>query len=652
MRRLCLYAGYSDKCVIDDYVLFYIEALSQHCDVYYFADSSIPNEELSKLDPFVKGREAYMHGKYDFGSWQKLIFQIGWNVIHSYDALILVNDSNFGPIVNLSSVFDKMDSSRFDFWGITENNGVHIHLQSYFLNFYRKAFSSIEFRELFENIERKKTKEEICLAYEIGLSKILYKSGFSFGSYIDRAKLGVPFGADVSSYQNTLIRAGSPFLKRKLFTDPSFAVENLDETFKLLSNHNYPDSLITNSITNIVDCPQSIEATTQGDVESNLSNFSEVVPNGSPSKLRSIAKKILMPFYKPFKHRFVDRLFAIENRITDTNLKIEKVTTFQGELQNHQTALQNSLNTISDSVSVQFDRGHKAVLSGLQEQQASLARIFEHMADLHGRIADAQTSIVELHGHVDWAQRDILIALKNHIDFAKSQGFSCTTDHPIAYDSPDHIHPVGTLVDHTRHPRFIRACEDHFADRQTLSFLDLGCSAGGIVWDAILRGHIGIGLEGSDISRLQQRAEWRLLRESLFTCDITKPFALTKGQEEPYKFDVISAWEVLEHLTAEGVHGLFENLKKHTHSGSIFGCSISQVDGGFTDDGVPLHQTLEPLPWWKDAAGQHGFILMEEGPFSKLDFARGNGNASIYYRPEHSYRERPGDCLLAVFKRA
>jgi hypothetical protein len=141
------------------------------------------------------------------------------------------------------------------------------------------------------------------------------------------------------------------------------------------------------------------------------------------------------------------------------------------------------------------------------------------------------------------------------------------------------------------------------------------------------------------------------LRENLFTCDISKPFTLTQDGSAPFMFDVISAWEVLEHLTKEGVNGLFDNLSKHTHAGSILACSISQVQGGFTADGFPLHQIIEPLPWWVEVAGRHGFELMKNSPLSPLDYARGNGNPSVYYRPLHSYKEKVGDCELVMFEK-
>lgn len=67
-----------------------------------------------------------------------------------------------------------------------------------------------------------------------------------------------------------------------------------------------------------------------------------------------------------------------------------------------------------------------------------------------------------------------------------------------------------------------------------------------MVLDALLRGHYGLGLEGSNASLQEQRAEWRLIPEHLKTCDIAKPFCIYQhGSHEPFLFDVVTAWEVL-----------------------------------------------------------------------------------------------------------
>lgn len=659
MKRLCLFAGYSPSNQIDDYVVYYLRELARFSDVYYQAANQIDESELKKLDAITHGRWAQTHQKYDFGSWQKLIFRLGWQEIEKYDAVILVNDSNYGPVRDLAEIFDGMDSAGLDAWGITENYGGARHLQSYFLTLNKRVIESVVFRDFIESIAVEESKKKICEKYEIGLSRLLAENGFSFAPLVDRSTLDIPFGEDISTYQNTLLQKGSPFLKRKVFGIRDFANEDLASTRALLEERGYPLDWIA--------VPAEVQAPTDERGEGAVQKQSDAIvknaaqfqsrerpPSAPPPSIRSVVKRILRPLYQPFKLRVVDKLAGIEHKLGGVEHRVGHLAEKAVKIDDDVGALRSLVDGVPTFV-VDLRAQVSGLARGVRDTAAQLSALQAQTATLSQssttRLSDIQTSVAELHGHLDWVQRDILIALMSNIDLKSMKGFKCVTDYPVAYDSPDHIHPVGTVLDHTRHPRFIRACEDFFSSGKQLSFLDIGCSAGGMVLDAVLRGHIGVGLEGSDISRLQQRAEWRLLRDSLFTCDVTRPFELGRGDAGTFKFDVVSAWEVLEHLTAEGVEGMFANLERHTHPGSIFACSISQVDGGFTEDGTPLHQTLEPLPWWQERASKYGFDVLDSEAFLPLDFARGNGNSSVYYRPAHSYQEKDGDCFLVVFQR-
>lgn len=659
MKRLCLFAGYSASNQIDDYVIHYLRELARFSDVYYQAANPLEKKELAKLDSIARGQWAQAHQKYDFGSWQKLIFRLGWREIEKYDAVILANDSNYGPVRDLGEILSQMDFSGLDAWGITENYGGTRHLQSYFLLLNKRVLESMVFRDFVESIAVEESKQKICEKYEIGLSRLLAENGFSFAPLVDRSALDIPFGADISTYQNTLLQNGSPFLKRKVFAVRDFANEDTALTRTLLAERGYPlDWIAVPAVGQepLVESGAGVVQAQSGATFKSTAQFQsrEEAPPAPPSSVRSVIKRILRPLYQPFKLRVVDKLAGIEHKLVGIEHRagqlVEKTVKIDGDV----GAVRSLVDGVPSFI-VDLRAQMSGLARGMRDTTAQLAALQAQTAVLSQnsttRLSDIQTSVAELHGHLDWVQRDILIALTSNIDLESMKGFRCITDYPVAYDSPDHIHPVGTVLDHTRHPRFIRACEDFFNSGKQLSFLDIGCSAGGMVLDAVLRGHIGVGLEGSDISRLQQRAEWRLLRDSLFTCDVTRPFELGRGDAGTFKFDVVSAWEVLEHLTAEGVEGMFANLERHTHPGSIFACSISQVDGGFTEDGTPLHQTLEPLPWWQERASKYGFDVLDSEAFLPLDFARGNGNSSVYYRPAHSYQEKDGDCFLVVFQR-
>ncbi len=238
----------------------------------------------------------------------------------------------------------------------------------------------------------------------------------------------------------------------------------------------------------------------------------------------------------------------------------------------------------------------------------------------------------ELHRHLELTYRDLMVVLEKQLTFVGEHDIELKTDYPCAYESLDAIYPRGTANDNTRYPRFIKRCETVLQRDSGLSFLDLGCSGGGMVLDAVLRGHLGIGLEGSDYSLIRQRAEWRLLRNNLFTCDITKPFSLIhKASGGVVQFDVITAWEVLEHIAEDDLPRMFANIRAHLADGGLFVGSIACWDDIDPDTGVNWHVTVHPPEWWQERFVDWGF---EEVPdlFSVEDMARGSINRPISWQ--------------------
>lgn len=241
----------------------------------------------------------------------------------------------------------------------------------------------------------------------------------------------------------------------------------------------------------------------------------------------------------------------------------------------------------------------------------------------------------EIHRHIDLVQRDLMITS----DFIKKHKIELKTDFPIAIQSPDYLFPNGTKNDNTRCPRFIRKCESLFPVDRELKFLDLGCSGGGVVLDACLKGHVGIGLEGSDYSFLNQRAEWRLLKDNLFTCDVTKDFELYDNETKDIaRFDIISAWEVLEHLPEFTLEMFFDNVKKHLADDGYFVASIAMFDDINPENGVNWHCTVKSPEWWLEKIDKFGF---ENHPdlFALNDFARGSQNPPLPWKEGPTFEQ-------------
>jgi hypothetical protein len=196
------------------------------------------------------------------------------------------------------------------------------------------------------------------------------------------------------------------------------------------------------------------------------------------------------------------------------------------------------------------------------------------------------------------------------------------TERRIAEDSPDHASPRGTAHDNTRHPRLVAKCEEIFP---SLRHLDLGCGGGGLVWDFTSRGHISVGIDGSDFSKKERRAEWRTIPERLFTADLCHPFMFVDEFGQPFTFTVITAWELFEHIPIHSVDQAIANVRNNLAPNGLFLCSIATFVDKDDRTGVVWHQTVESNTWWINRFAQGG-LVQAPGLFETGDFVRGVGN--------------------------
>lgn len=308
------------------------------------------------------------------------------------------------------------------------------------------------------------------------------------------------------------------------------------------------------------------------------------------------------------------------------------------QLEKSLNVLQTSFSDMQNTTLQAVDWNREAVYEVRNENRIHatlLQKLQEHDIELN------ETYRNEIHRHIDFTYRDLMTLLRGK-DGVWSKEVTLETDFPIAYESNDTLRPHGTIRDNTRCPRFIFRCEQLFPQTEHLNFLDLGCSGGGMVLEALLRGHYALGLEGCDESMRQQRAEWRLIPEHLKTCDISKPFSIKeKSSDEKVLFDVVTAWEVLEHISESELPQLVQNIYNTMAMGSIFVATVAAKTDTDPVTGRDWHQTIRPFIWWKSLFEAHGFVL-ENDKFTVYDLARG------VYNPPHCY-EQPYDVSKANF---
>lgn len=172
------------------------------------------------------------------------------------------------------------------------------------------------------------------------------------------------------------------------------------------------------------------------------------------------------------------------------------------------------------------------------------------------------------------------------------------TNFPLAEWSPDYYKPNGAHYDNNSSPELLIEFEALYPQ---FKLLDLGCAGGQFVIDAVNRGHYAIGLDGCDHPLNEMTAagyaNWTTYHEKiLFNVDIVEKFEIFH-HDQPVKFDIITMWEVIEHLRPHHLEKLFINIHKHLKDDGIFVLTVNILS--HQKDGEEYHQTICPRLIWE-----------------------------------------------------
>ena len=177
IKRAIVFVHYDRDNLVDEYVYFYLEALKQHSTHLVFITTSTlskeDHEKISHLSSCVIERKNI---GYDFMSYKIGLESFDYT---QYDELLICNDSVYGPFYPLPLLFERMNNTQCDFWGMTDNNDIAYHLQSYFVVFKKTLLLSPAFSTFWENVKVLDDKEEIIQTYEVGLTTYFQKEGFT-----------------------------------------------------------------------------------------------------------------------------------------------------------------------------------------------------------------------------------------------------------------------------------------------------------------------------------------------------------------------------------------------------------------------------------------------------------------------------------------
>ena len=140
-------------------------------------------------------------------------------------------------------MFKTMEKKPFDFWGICANDEFNYHLQSYFLVFKKKVFSSSVFTDFLNSIKQEKNVSDIIFNYEVKFTQVLQSAGFSCGSFVQLStndnEYPFMYTHNLTLFPFTLMKLGCPLLKVKAFNKPASNYEgNLLQTYEYVAKNN------------------------------------------------------------------------------------------------------------------------------------------------------------------------------------------------------------------------------------------------------------------------------------------------------------------------------------------------------------------------------------------------------------------------------
>lgn len=306
LKRAAVFAGFSNKNIIEDYVLHYLKSLKEKCDfIVYAADNYLSDSEKIKLEGIADFIIAERHGEYDFGSYKRGVAYLKKEKKLDDHLLILCNDSCYGPINNFDNIFSTMEGKNLDFWGLTRNDEIEPHIQSFFLAFTPHVYSSKEFNEFFEGITKQADVQAVIIQYETKLTKILSEAGYQWDVFLSPKILKVTqkqkTNSNLTVFPLFMAENGAELVKVKSISKPTTNLDGIPETLNFIQNKN---SKLYAAIEKHGLCNKFLKNT-------NI-NFSIILPTHNRSE--SICKSINSALFQ-LKHG--DEIIVIDDGSTD-----------------------------------------------------------------------------------------------------------------------------------------------------------------------------------------------------------------------------------------------------------------------------------------------------------------------------------------------
>jgi lipopolysaccharide biosynthesis protein len=238
MKRVALYAHYSNNDVVAKHVFYYLMKLREFgFQVCFISNSpiSFSSEELLKgICERIIQRENV---GYDFSMWQQGLSHYERSQM---DELLLTNSSIIGPFAPLACLWQRTELGECDLWGLTDNCDYARHIQSFFIVFRRNLIQSEAFARFWASVLPYTDKAQVIRSYEMGLTSWFQQNGVKWQAAFPQEKT---WSSYLESQPEEISRRGKKEIvkwllriKRDSNHSPAFAQEYLWRKYMNVEN--------------------------------------------------------------------------------------------------------------------------------------------------------------------------------------------------------------------------------------------------------------------------------------------------------------------------------------------------------------------------------------------------------------------------------
>lgn len=265
-RRIAMYVIYDPDGKLDGFRKYYLQELRKVVDtIVAVVSGTLTPESRKELEGLADQILVRENKGLLAGSWIDGIHFIGWDVLDTYDELLMLNDSFFGPFYPLDDMFEKMEESDSDFYGAFQNfedknirelgNGhylKHGYVRGSICYFYiikERLLHSPEFKRYWSKTPTINDGWDAVMFNEMNFWDYVKDAGFKIDAYQDESLRGYCFD-NLSQNMYRLIRYNKiPFARIRSFATDIRDVSNYGkdprQTLELIDrNTNYDVNLI------------------------------------------------------------------------------------------------------------------------------------------------------------------------------------------------------------------------------------------------------------------------------------------------------------------------------------------------------------------------------------------------------------------------